>query len=491
MTSSSPDSARPGSPRPGAHRREPGKPARPAIDRRSTDDTVPVDSAVVRSLHPDCPDWSQLGPTPVDGVLRAAAERQRFDAEAREATWRRGFNRRTLLKGGLGVGVATLGSQVVTSRVSYAAPGETSGGTLVVVFLRGGLDGLSVLVPADDRNLLRARPDIAVRGGSLLRMDRGFGLHPALSPLKPLLDRGRLAAVPAVATPDLSRSHFQAQDCLERGSTTAETSGWLDRVLQASGPGTTFRSVALGGLLPRSLAGTSGSLAMDSLDALELVEDDKAPARTNEALRSLYTGVDHAVSTQALLALDTLDTARTLTKEATASSVGYPEGSFGEALASLATLIKAGSGVRVACIDVGGWDMHTGIGTIDDGDMTRHLGDLADGLAAFTTDLGPHLDSTTVITMSEFGRRLAQNGNGGTDHGHGGLLLAMGGGVDGGVHGRWEGLSEKVLDQGDVPGTNDYRDVLSEIVSRRLDVPLGSLGDVFPGWKPTPVGVMA
>lgn len=447
-----------------------------------------AEEARLRSIHPDCPDMARLASD--TDVLRRAAARQHAATVGRDESWSGGFNRRTLLAGGLGVGVATLGTQLVTSRVSYASAAEESNGTLVVIFLRGGMDGLSMLVPADDPDLLKARPNIAVRGGSLMQMGRGFGLHPAMSPLKSLIDGGRLAAVPAVATPDLSRSHFQAQDCLERGSTTQSQSGWLDRVLEVSGPGTTFRSVAVGGLLPRSLLGTSGSLAMRSLDQLELVPDQKSVSAAEEALKGLYTGLEHPVATQAMLALDTLSTAREL-GGATADTSSYPDGSLGEALATLATLIKGGAGVRVATIDVGGWDMHTGIGTVDQGDMMRHLGDLSEALAAFTKDLGSHLDTTTVVTMSEFGRRVTQNASGGTDHGHGGVVLAMGGGVKGGVHGRWEGLGDDVLDQGDVPGTNDYRDVLSEIVSSRLGIGLGALDPVFPGWKPTPLGLMA
>lgn len=446
--------------------------------------------AILDSLHPDCPDWERLGPSPRDAMIRAAAQAQRSSAEERDELWSRGFNRRRFLRGGLGVGVAVLGSQLVTSRVSYALPGDENTGTLVVIFLRGGLDGLSMLVPAEDPNLLAARPNIAVRGGSLLSLDRGFGLHPAMSPLQPLIDAGKLAAVPAVATPDLSRSHFQAQDCLERGSAGSATTGWLDRVLEVAGPGTTFRSLSMGGLLPRSLSGTSGSIAMRSLDSFDLAVGDNEVAPTMTALQGLYTGLDHPVSTQSMLALDALDTMNVVRQTQAEAGTEYPEGRFAEALADLAALIKSDVGVRVACIDVGGWDMHTAIGTIDDGDMMRHLGDLSGALRAFTDDLGSHLDSTTVLTMSEFGRRLEQNANSGTDHGHGGVVLAMGGGVKGGVHGRWDGLGADVLDQGDVPGSNDYRDVLSEIVSSRLGIDLGALGGVFPGWSATPLGIM-
>ena len=455
----------------------------------------PSGDEVLRTLHPECPDWERLGPTRGDAALRAAAEAQRVAEEARDEAWAGGFNRRTFLKGGLGVGVAALGSQLVTSRVSYAAADEASTGTLVVVFLRGGLDGLSLLVPAADPKLVEERPHIAVRAGSLLELDaaRGFGLHPAMKPLESLIKAGRVAAVPAVSTPDLSRSHFQAQDCLERGSSGSLTSGWLDRVLESSGPGTTFRSVAMGGNTPRSLMGTAAKpIAMHDLGSVKLNVADADAKRTTDALRSLYTGVHHPIATQTRLAIGALGTVGRIRKAQPATApVEYPGGNFADALKNLAMLIKGGAGVRVACIDVGGWDTHTGMGTAESGDMQRHLGDLAEALAAFTADLGDALlDRTTVVTMSEFGRRVEENASGGTDHGHGGAVLVLGGGVRGGVHGAWHGLEHRTT-LGDVPGWNDYRDVLTEVVSKRVGLSAGAMRTVFPRWRPSAVGLMA
>jgi uncharacterized protein (DUF1501 family) len=455
---------------------------------------APASDEVLRTLHPDCPDWQRLGPSPQDAAVRAMAEAQRVAEEERTAAWSGGFNRRAFLKAGLGVGVAALGTQLVTSRVSYAAADERSTGTLVVVFLRGGMDGLSMLVPAADPSLLKERPNIGVRAGSLLDFDsgRGFGLHPALAPLKPLIAQGRVAAVPAVSTPDLSRSHFQAQDCLERGSSGSLTTGWLDRVLVASGPGTTFRSVAVGGTTPRSLVGSSNPIAMRDLDSIKLNVDKADVGATTTALQSLYTGLDHPIGKQAKLAIGALGTvAKVKAAQPAASAVTYPDGNFADALKNLAMLIKAGTGVRVACIDVGGWDTHTGMGTVDSGDMQRHLGDLATALAAFTADLGTDLlDDTTIVTMSEFGRRVEENASGGTDHGHGGAVLVVGGGVRPGVHGAWHGLAQRTT-LGDVPGWNDYRDVLTEVVSKRLSLSAGALKGVFPGWRASALGVMA
>lgn len=461
--------------------------APPIADLPSTDE-------MLRTLHPDCPDWERLGPNRRDAAIRAVATAQQIAAEERDTAWSGGFNRRTFLKGGLGIGVATLGAQLVTSRVSYAAADEPSSGTLVVVFLRGGMDGLSMLVPTNDPELLKNRPNIGVHASALLPLDttRGFGLHPALAPLQPLITAGKVAAVPAVSTPQLTRSHFQAQDCLERGSTDSLTTGWLDRVLVASGPGTTFRSVAVGGTTPRSLVGSAGAIAMADLASIKLDVGDTDVTATENALHALYTGVTHPIATQTKLAIGALRTvAKIRAAEPATDPVTYPSGNFADALKSVALLIKSGAGVRVACIDVGGWDTHTGMGNVDSGDMKQQLGDLAAGLAAFTADIGSDLlDDTTIVTMSEFGRRLEENASGGTDHGHGNAVLVIGGGVAPGVHGVWNGLARPTV-EGDIPGWNDYRDVLTEVVSKRITLTNGTMRDVFPKWKASPVGVMA
>ncbi len=436
-------------------------------------------------------DWRRLGPTPGDAAIRALGDTVTVQEETRRAAWGSGFSRRRLLAGGLGVGVASLAQQLVTTRVSYGAEGN---GTLVVVFLRGGMDGLSVVVPADDPELLKARPGIAVRGGSLIPWTRGFGLHPQLKPLVDQLSLDRLAAVPAISTPDLSRSHFQAQDCLERGGAagSAAQTGWLDRVLEASGEGTTWRGVGVAYSMPRSLVGPANALVASRLTDFDINVGDDLKERTRTALGAMYTGIDHPFAIQTGLALEASVTALDLAKtEKKPTERGYADGNFGAQLGTLATLIKAKVGLRVATMDVGGWDMHTGLGTVDGGDMKTHLGDLSAGLAAFFADLGDAGDSTTVVLVSEFGRRIEQNDNAGTDHGHGNVSLVLGGGVSGGVHGTWDGLAEQVRDQGDVPGTNDYRNLLGEVVMKRLGLSAGQMGTVFPGWTVTPYGVMA
>ncbi|MGH9209979.1 MAG: DUF1501 domain-containing protein [Acidimicrobiales bacterium] len=457
-----------------------------------TDDLAP-EATTMASLHPDCPDWTRLGPTPAEALLRARAARNDWDREQRDQLWSRGFTRRRFLAGAGMAGVASLGAQLVTTRASFAAATQSDSGTLIVLFLRGGMDGLSVVVPADDPQLRDARPDIAVPGGALLPLDRGFGLHPALAPLHELWGRGQFTAVPAVSTPDISRSHFQAQDCLERGgASTGTTEGWLDRVLDVLGPGTSFRSIAQGTTLPRSLAGDQSTITLRDVESFRIEGWEDVHAQTREALATLYTGLDHPLAVDVTATLEALDTVNQMTAEEYRPAATYPDNDLGRGLTELARLVKGDVGLRVASIDLGGWDMHTRLGTIDGGDMERTLGELGEALGAFATDLGDRLGGVTLVAMTEFGRRIEQNANAGADHGHGAVALLLGGGLAGRtIHGNWQGLAPEVRDNGDVPGLNDYRDVLGEVITARLGIGQGDLATVFPGHQPQQIGVMA
>ena len=411
--------------------------------------------------------------------------------EARRDVWRReGFTRRQVLAGAGKVAVAALGAQLVTARAGFAQGSGT--GALVVMFLRGGVDGLSVVVPADDPHLQAARPRIGMPSSVLLPLDRGFGLHPALAPVHELWKRGQFTAVPAVSTPDVSRSHFQAQDCLERGgSSGGAVEGWLDRVLDALGPGTGFRAVGMGSTLPRALAGDQAPMTIRTVDEFKLDVGDEIRPQASQAIAAMYAGIEHPMATDAASTLAGLEVARGLATAGYQPAAGatYPEGDAGSRMRELARLIKADVGLRVACVDIGGWDMHTNLGTVDGGDMKNQLTTLGQLLGAFATDLGDRLNDVTVVAMTEFGRRVEQNASGGTDHGHGATALIVGGGLAGNtIHGAWPGLAPEALDQSDVAGANDYRDVLGELVSHRLGLG-GALGTVFPEHRVTPLGI--
>jgi len=430
------------------------------------------------------------GPTPADAAIRVQARTVAAGLADQKDKWRTGFTRRRLVQGAGFVGVAALGAQLVTTRVAFGAP-DTTKNTLIVIFLRGGMDGLSVVVPGSDANYHAMRPNIGIPAAALLPADRGFGLNPAMQPLYQFWTSGRMAAVHAVSSPDLSRSHFQAQDCLERGAASlAVRTGWLDRVLGQLGPGTTFRAIAQGSALPRSLVGTESKIVLNGIRDFHIDGYDGIRSQTMEALKTLYTGLDHPLAGTAANTLSALATAQQLaSKQYTpAPGVTYPGGGISGQLRDLAQLIKANVGLRVAALDVGGWDMHTNIGRVDAGDMKNQLGELSTALAAFATDLGPTLDSTTIVTMTEFGRRVEENGNAGTDHGHGAVMLLLGGGLNGGkVHGKWPGLAAGALDQGDLAGANDYRDVLSELLQSRFAV--SNAAQIFPGYTPKRLGV--
>jgi len=432
---------------------------------------------------------ARFGPNLPEAAIRLQAEAVAADLQAQRDQWRKGFTRRRVLAGAGAVGVASLANQIATTRVAFGAP-STTNRTLVVVFLRGGMDGLSVIVPRGDRNYLNARRGIAVQPGALLAGDSRFGLHPGLAPLAPFWEAGKMAAVHAVASPDASRSHFQAQDCLERGAaSTAVHTGFLDRVLEQLGPGTTFRAVAEGSALPRSLVGGQSKLVLQGIREFDLNAGGGMREKTLTALKALYTGVgDHPLGSQAAETLKSISTARKIAQSDYQGTAQWPGGGFADQLKDVARLIKAKVGLRVAAVDIGGWDMHTNIGGPDGGDMRNRLNELAGALGAFATDLGPALDDTSIVTMSEFGRRVEANGNSGTDHGHGGLMLLLGGGMNGGkVHGKWPGLAAGSLDQGDLAGANDYRDVVTELLSARMGVK--DWKKIFPGYEAKKIGI--
>ncbi len=432
---------------------------------------------------------SRYGPTPGDAAVRVHAEQVSAELAAQRQRWRYGFTRRRALFGVAGAGIAALGTQLVTTRVAFADPASTTR-SLVVVFLRGGMDGLSVVQPANDANLRKARPTITIPAAALLPAGRGFGLNPALAPLQPYWSAGTMAAVHAVATPDASRSHFQAQDCIERGAADISVAtGWLDRVLQAMGPGTTFRAIAEGSSLPRSMVGGEPAIVLEGVQNFALkASSSSVRDKSLAALQALYTGLEHPVAAQAQETLTAMAAARKVAATRAAGAADYPGGGFANGLRDIARLIKSKVGLRVAVLDLGGWDMHTNIGTADNGAMRDSLGELAGTLAAFAKDLGPALADTTIVTMTEFGRRVEQNGNAGADHGHGALMLLLGGGLRGGmVHGKWPGLAPSALDHGDLAGANDYRDVLGELLTVRFGV--GNVAPIFPGHRYQPLGV--
>lgn len=457
----------------------------------------------IDNLHEQCPDRAKLprddwpttreellayGPNEGEAAIRLYAESVTASLAAQRDQWRQGFTRRRVVAGAGAVGVAALGSQLVTTKVAFADPATTKR-SLIVVFLRGGLDSLSMLAPIGDADLAKVRPTIGIPASQMLPAGRNFGFHPVMAPLMPFYTAGKLAAVHAVASPDVSRSHFQAQDCIERGAAATNVgTGWLDRFLEASGPGTAFRAVAEGTEMPRSLVGQQDKIVMAGLEQFRLSGSASTRPATMEALAALYTGIEHPLAVQAKVTLDAITAAQRLASTGYTPSTPYPNGGFADDLSDIARLIKAQVGLRVATVDLGGFDTHTNMGTVANGEMRNHLTEIAAALTAFATDLGPLLDDVTLVTMSEFGRRVVENANAGTDHGHGGAMLLLGGGLDGGkVHGAWPGLAPSALDHDDVAGANDYRNVVGDVLTGRFGI--GDLSKIFPGYSYRRIGV--
>jgi uncharacterized protein (DUF1501 family) len=377
--------------------------------------------------------------------------------EDQNRLWEKGFTRRRFLAGAGLAGVAALGTQLVTSRMSFtpaaAANAPASLNTLIVLFMRGAADGLRILVPNAPSlglaDLQAARPALVPANGTLVPLPNagGWAMNGAMAPLLPYWNSNELAFVPAVSIETLSRSHFAAQQLLECGGVSTSTSGWLDRALTSIGGASTFRSVADGGLYN----GMGGFLGHDVPDALAAAEQATAFAAG--------TPQNGAV---------------------------YPSGNLSTTFQDFAKLLRAEVGLQVATADVGGWDTHTS----EVSELDPNLGTLANTLAAFLQDLGPVRRSrVTIAVMTEFGRRVAQNASGGTDHGHGSVMWLLGGGLrQSGVYGAWRGLASNVLDQGDVPMVNNAYDVLGEALQMRLG--LGSLSTVFPAHAYAPLGIM-
>lgn len=383
-------------------------------------------------------------------------------------------------------------------RLSFApAQSAPRGDVLVVVFLRGAADVLNMVVPHGDEGYYRARPTLGIarpddaNAKAELRtvdLDGFFGLHPALKPLLPAWQQNQLAIIHACGAPDESRSHFKAMELMERGvdDEKGPASGWIGRHLATLNTGnqSPLRAVGFGDLPIRSLTGGVPVTALRSIADFHLGGDSNALAQMQAALNALYRGNDQLsiIGQETLDLMDTLAVLDPLAYQPITNNQ-YPGTEFGLGLKQIAMLIKAEVGLEVAAIDLGGWDTHFAQGG-SEGLMAGLMKELSEGLAAFHADTADYAEQLTVVTMSEFGRRLSENGSLGTDHGHGSMMMLMGGNVKGGqVHGQWPGLNEgQLVGPGDLAVTTDYRDVLAEVLTKRLNNPAPE--QVFPNYSP-------
>lgn len=380
-----------------------------------------------------------------------------------------------------------------TAFLAPSTPARRPGPVLVSLFLRGGADGLSLVVPHGDPDYARARPLLGLSppgqgAGSCLDLDGFFGLHPGLAPLLPAWEAGRLAVVHAVGSDDATRSHFEAQDRMEwgTGDGRAAAGGWLGRYLRARGASTSLAAVALGSQLPECLRGAPAAAAMERLADLQLRGPEEHAEAVMQALGALY----QPESMLGRAGRDTLALLRrTEALRAPAPTGAYPAGDFGDGLRDLARLIRADLGLEAACLDLGGWDTHFFQGTTR-GVLAGRVEELASGLAAFQEDLGPDRHRVVVVVMTEFGRRVTENASLGTDHGRASVMFVLGEGLRGGrVYGRWPGLAAPQLEgPGDLRVTSDFRQVLAEVCAHHGRVAVGA---VFPELRGSSLGLAA
>jgi uncharacterized protein (DUF1501 family) len=375
-----------------------------------------------------------------------------------------------------GIGVAP------TWLVRAAAETSRRRKILVAIFQRGAADGLNIVVPFFESRYYDGRPTIAVpapgKPNGAIDLDGRFGLHPNLQALKPLWDAGQLAIVEATGSPDPTRSHFDAQDFMESGTPGRLTEdGWLNRALAPTDTQSSpLRAVSIGAQLPRTMRGRQPAVAVSDVTQFQV---------RNRQLAGILEHMYATTADEKLLATgkEAFDAAKmiesiTRTPYTPANGAQYA-GEFGRSLQQVARLIKADVGVEVAFADIGGWDHHFN----EVPQMANVLQQFGASLSAFARDMGDRMEDIVLVTMSEFGRTVKEDGNSGTDHGHGNVMFVMGGAARGRqIYGRWPGLEpEQLYEQRDLAVTTDFRDVLGELVSEHL----GQMpGRVFPGYQP-------
>jgi len=376
---------------------------------------------------------------------------------------------------------------------------------LICIFQRGAVDGLSMVVPYGDPNYYANRSDISLAAPSqsagangVLDLDGYFGLHPALAPLLPLYKAGHLAPIQACGSPNASRSHFTSQDLMESGvdADLSVQDGWLNRLIarcpEDAANQTAFRGVAMTSTIPRSFQGPQDCMAIRDLDTFGMAGDIVVPmpngaAGTTDGFESMYSGavdtVLHGAGRESFDALSLLKKTRS-TAYVPANGADYPNAAFGKNLRQIAQLIKADVGLQVAFAEMDGWDTHSNQGNAK-GQLAGRLDIFSRSLAALHQDLGDRMSDVVVITMSEFGRTVRQNGNRGTDHGHGTCFFALGGPVKGGkVYGDWPTLApDRLFQERDLAVTTDFRDVFGEICAQHFALPVADMAPLFPHYE--------
>jgi uncharacterized protein (DUF1501 family) len=399
------------------------------------------------------------------------------------------LSRRSLLKTTGLVGMAGVVTSMFGDVLTSTVYGASDGNVLVVLSLRGGADGLSMVVPHAEPSYYSARPSAGVAAGRLLHRDAMFGLHPSFEKLSGMWGAGQMAAIHAVGLPTPNRSHFEAMELVEDADPGSSARiGWLNRMVSGlAARDEVFAGVQLGaGVVPTSLTGPFPAVATNGFDELRtpFAKDPVMRRRIEGRLLTQYKAHGGSVGAAGVRAV-ALSNRSAAVASTGGSGAPYPQSELGRALKASAALIRSGAGVKAVAVDSGGWDQHVDVSWR----VAETIKDLATCLNAFFVDLGAHADRVTVVTLSEFGRRLSENGARGLDHGYGNAVLALGAGVKGGqFYGRWPGLGAGKQVDGDLAVTTDYRSVLIEILRARF--PSVDTSRVFPGVGLTPLGFM-
>lgn len=330
---------------------------------------------------------------------------------------------------------------------------------VITIFQRGAVDGLNMIVPYGERAYYDARPSIAIARNDVLDLDGFFGAHPSLQSLMPFWKNRSLGIIHAAGSPDASRSHFDAQDFMESGTPGVKSTrdGFLARALAARTGSAKLRAVSLTQTMPRIFAGSKDAIATPDISKF-------GNAMTAKVFATMYP--------------EAFEAARVLQSAGVQSTTAYPRNPLANALQQIARLIKSDIGLELAFTESGGWDTHTG----QNNPLANNLRNFAEAIAAFANDLGSRMNDVIVVTTSEFGRTVRENGNRGTDHGHGTVMMVLGGAVKGGMHGPWPGLGREQLFEGrDLAVTTDFRDVFAEVLGV----------NVFPGYSPRSIKCVA
>src|SRR5947208_14297804 len=385
------------------------------------------------------------------------------------------ISRRIFIRNG-GLALVSLGFAPSFLSRTVEAAGTSRRKTLIAIFQRGAVDGLNMVVPYGERDYYDLRPSIAIakpesgNADSAVSLDGFFGLHPSLAPFKPFWDSKRLAIIQAAGSPDNTRSHFDAQDYMESATpgVKSTTDGWLNRYLQskADPDRSLFRAVSMTQQMPRAMQGKASTLAISNLADFS-IRAGQSSAAVPGGFEALYdqtvNDALHGTGKETFEAINYLKQINPAQFKPE-NGANYPQTPFGNALRQIAQLIKGGVGLEVAFADIGGWDTHVNEGN-QQGQLSNLLRQFSSAIAALYTDLGQRMDDVVILTMSEFGRTVKENGNRGTDHGHANAMFIVGNTVRGGkVYGDWPGLKNEQLYEGlDLALTSDFRNYVVEI----------------------------